>query len=242
MCSSGVSAASSGRQATGRLARLPRNGQGVLHAPVRDLEPRVDQHDVGHARTFSCDAGPRRSRRRLIRRMLHHTADRRTIPSRQPGPIGRRIGRPGPALRSDGPRFPAPVRRRIPIHQATIVRDPRNGSPADVDHDRRPPAVRRGPTGDVPPFEPHPWLADPHLQTIVARYWPWPRHRLPSTYAEVDAGDGDRLSVLESIPEGWSPGDPAVAPGPRPGGLRPVALRRPGRARSWSTWGSGSSG
>ena len=62
----------------------------------------------------------------------------------------------------------------------------------------------------VPPFDPHPWLKGPHLQTIVARFWPWPRHRLPSTYAEVELGDGDRTSVLESIPEGWSPGDPAA--------------------------------
>ncbi len=62
----------------------------------------------------------------------------------------------------------------------------------------------------VPPFEPHPWLRGGHVQTIVARFWPWPRHRLPSTYAEVDLGDGDRTSVLESIPEGWSPGDPAA--------------------------------
>jgi predicted alpha/beta-fold hydrolase len=60
----------------------------------------------------------------------------------------------------------------------------------------------------VPPFEPHPWVRGPHLQTIVGRFWPWPRHHLPSTYAEVELGDGDRTSVLESIPEGWSIGDP----------------------------------
>jgi uncharacterized protein len=62
----------------------------------------------------------------------------------------------------------------------------------------------------IPPFEPHPWIKGPHLQTIVGRYWPWPSHRLPSTYAEVDLGGGDRTSVLESIPEGWSKGDPAA--------------------------------
>ncbi len=66
------------------------------------------------------------------------------------------------------------------------------------------------PEGGFPPFEPHPWLRDPHVQTIVARLWAWPRHRLPSTYAEVDLGDGDRASVLESIPEGWAQGDPAA--------------------------------
>ena len=62
----------------------------------------------------------------------------------------------------------------------------------------------------VPPFEPHPWLRGPHLQTIAARFWPWPRHKLPSTYAEVDLGGGDRTSVLESIPTGWSVGDPSA--------------------------------
>ncbi len=64
--------------------------------------------------------------------------------------------------------------------------------------------------GRIPGFEPHPWMAGPHLQTILARFWPWPRRPLPSTYAEVEAGDGDRLSVLESIPEGWSPGGPSA--------------------------------
>jgi predicted alpha/beta-fold hydrolase len=71
-------------------------------------------------------------------------------------------------------------------------------------------STETGSVGDVPPFQPHPLLSDPHVQTIVARFWPWPKHRLPSTYVEVDAGRGDRLSVLESIPEGWSPGDPSV--------------------------------
>ncbi len=63
---------------------------------------------------------------------------------------------------------------------------------------------------EIPPFEPHPWLKGPHLQTIVGRYWPWPRHRLDSAYFEVDLGDGDRTSVLESIPDGWSRGDPTA--------------------------------
>lgn len=62
----------------------------------------------------------------------------------------------------------------------------------------------------VPPFEPHPWVRGPHAQTIVGRYWPWPRVRLPSTYAEVDLGGGDRTSVLESIPETWDEGDPSA--------------------------------
>lgn len=63
---------------------------------------------------------------------------------------------------------------------------------------------------EIPPFEPHPWLASPHLQTVIARFWPWPNPRLPSTYAEVEVGGGDRVGVLESIPDGWRRGDPSA--------------------------------
>ncbi|HEX8202855.1 MAG TPA: alpha/beta fold hydrolase [Isosphaeraceae bacterium] len=62
----------------------------------------------------------------------------------------------------------------------------------------------------VPSFEPHPLLRGGHLQTIAGRYLPGPRVRLPSVHHEIPIGDGDRLSVLESVPEPWSPGDPAA--------------------------------
>src|SRR3954454_22616793 len=62
----------------------------------------------------------------------------------------------------------------------------------------------------VPPFEPHTWFRGGHAQTIAGRYLPGRRLRLPSTYHEIDAGDGDRLSVLESIPDGWRPGGPTA--------------------------------
>jgi len=65
-------------------------------------------------------------------------------------------------------------------------------------------------TDEVPPFVPHPWLAGGHRQTIFARYWSWPRPRIDSTYAEVDVDHGDFVSVLESIPRGWQPGDPSA--------------------------------
>ncbi len=64
------------------------------------------------------------------------------------------------------------------------------------------------PDEGVPPFEPHPWILGPHAQTIVARYLNWPGPRLPSTYAEVDVGGGDRVAVLDSTPGGWAEGDP----------------------------------
>ncbi len=62
----------------------------------------------------------------------------------------------------------------------------------------------------VPLFEPHPLLRNGHAQTIVGRYLPSPCDRLASRYHEIEAGDGDRLSVLESTPEGWAAGNPAA--------------------------------
>src|SRR5262249_49213244 len=60
------------------------------------------------------------------------------------------------------------------------------------------------------PFEPHPWFRGGDVQTIVGRYRPGRPLRLPSTYHEIDVEEGDRLSVLESIPAGWRPGDPTA--------------------------------
>lgn len=76
-----------------------------------------------------------------------------------------------------------------------------------------PPATapdRPGTPGEIPPFVPHPWVRGPHLQTIFARFWPWPRARLAANYVEVDAGEGDAISILDSVPLGWQPGDPAA--------------------------------
>ena len=63
---------------------------------------------------------------------------------------------------------------------------------------------------EIPLFEPHPLLWNGHLQTIVARYLPGPRVRLPSVYHEIDMPCGTRLSAVQSIPAGWNRGDPAV--------------------------------
>ena len=62
----------------------------------------------------------------------------------------------------------------------------------------------------APSFEPHPWLRGGHIQTIAGRYLPGRRVRLVATYHELPLVDGDRLSVLESIPAYWRPGDPAA--------------------------------
>src|SRR5438270_505956 len=63
----------------------------------------------------------------------------------------------------------------------------------------------------VPPFEPHPWLRDGHAQTIAGRFLPGRRVRLEAAGHEIDAGDGDRLVVLESVPcDGRATGPAAV--------------------------------
>ena len=63
---------------------------------------------------------------------------------------------------------------------------------------------------EVPEFVPPSWLRNGHAQTIVGRYLPGPRVRLHSTYHEMAADERDRLVVLESVPPGWSRGDPAA--------------------------------
>ena len=62
----------------------------------------------------------------------------------------------------------------------------------------------------IPEFEPHPWLRGGHLQTVAGRYLPSPWVRLRGTYHELDLGDGDRLSVLDSVPAAWARGGPAA--------------------------------
>jgi uncharacterized protein len=74
-------------------------------------------------------------------------------------------------------------------------------------------ARSRAPIGsdcEIPPFEPHPWLRTGHAQTIAGRYLANGDLNLPSTAHEVVLDDGDRLSVLESVPAGWCPCDPAA--------------------------------
>jgi predicted alpha/beta-fold hydrolase len=65
-------------------------------------------------------------------------------------------------------------------------------------------------TDPIPPFEPHPWLPGGDLQTIAGRYLPGRKTWLRSTYHEIGLGDGDRLAVLDSVPEGWTERDPAA--------------------------------
>ena len=42
-------------------------------------------------------------------------------------------------------------------------------------------------------FRPLPLLSNPHVQTIVAMFWPLGRERFPSTHQPVALPDGDAL-------------------------------------------------
>ncbi len=62
----------------------------------------------------------------------------------------------------------------------------------------------------VPGFEPHPLLKGAHVQTVVGRYIGGEQLKLAAAPHQVALPDGDRLLVLESVPEGWEPRMPAA--------------------------------
>lgn len=59
-------------------------------------------------------------------------------------------------------------------------------------------------------FRPLPFLANPHLQTLVGNLYRGTPPRLPSREHHVVLADGDRLAVFDSVPGGWRPGMPMV--------------------------------
>ena len=91
---------------------------------------------------------------------------------------------------------------------------------------------------EVPEFVPPSWLRNGHAQTIVGRYLPGPRVRLHSTYHEMAADERDRLVVLESVPPGWSRGDPAAILIHGLAGCAAVSVRGPGRGPPAPTRGA----
>src|SRR6516225_2778002 len=54
-------------------------------------------------------------------------------------------------------------------------------------------------------FRPLWFLANPHLQTLLAHIWQGPSPRLPAILRHVPLPDGDRLAVHDSIPRRWQP-------------------------------------
>jgi predicted alpha/beta-fold hydrolase len=66
------------------------------------------------------------------------------------------------------------------------------------------------PSDGIPRFEPHPWLPSGHAQTVAGRYLGCGDLRLGAADREIMLEDGDRLLVLETIPAGWTEGNPAA--------------------------------
>lgn len=62
----------------------------------------------------------------------------------------------------------------------------------------------------VPPFRPHAWAKGGHAQTLAGTLLPSSPADLPASEVVVPLADGDRLSMLETLPAGWAPGDPIV--------------------------------
>lgn len=56
-------------------------------------------------------------------------------------------------------------------------------------------------------FRPLPLLGNPHLQTILGRFWPQRRESFPSVHSLVEVPDGDALAVVVSTPAQWRCGD-----------------------------------
>ena len=83
-----------------------------------------------------------------------------------------------------------------------------------LDRKRREQADGKGGDGEmvsaIPRFEPHPLLRNGHWQTIIGRYLSAPSAWPNSRDRDVALDDGDALRVVDSVPEGWRPGDPAV--------------------------------
>jgi uncharacterized protein len=67
------------------------------------------------------------------------------------------------------------------------------------------------PDRDLPQsFRPIPLLHNPHLQTVVGFMWKGRSFRHPTRRRELLLSDGDRLVLHDSVPEGWSDGDPVA--------------------------------
>jgi predicted alpha/beta-fold hydrolase len=59
-------------------------------------------------------------------------------------------------------------------------------------------------------FRPLPFLANPHVQTLIGNMFKGSLPRLASTERHVLLADGDRLALFDSVPAGWRPGMPLV--------------------------------
>lgn len=60
------------------------------------------------------------------------------------------------------------------------------------------------------PFQPLPFLDNPHVQTLLKNLMPAPRFRHASLLRHVALPDGDQLAIHDTVPSNWRPGDPIV--------------------------------
>lgn len=59
--------------------------------------------------------------------------------------------------------------------------------------------------GPIPTFRSLPLLSNPHVQSVVAMFWPSRRESFPSIHRVVEMPDGDKLVVVVSTPPEWRP-------------------------------------
>ena len=57
-----------------------------------------------------------------------------------------------------------------------------------------------------PPFVPHRWIRGGHLQSVMSLRSHLTRTLAP-TLRWITLGDGDRLAMMDDLPDGWTPGD-----------------------------------
>lgn len=57
------------------------------------------------------------------------------------------------------------------------------------------------------PFEPHPFLRNPHAQTVAAVYLPGKKYPYRARHHAVSLADGDQIVLHDDCPTAWQPGD-----------------------------------
>lgn len=62
----------------------------------------------------------------------------------------------------------------------------------------------------LPPFTPHFWLPNGHLQTLAGAYLPGTEYPYRAEQHVVELDDGDAVVLHDDVPTGWRPGDRSV--------------------------------
>ena len=59
---------------------------------------------------------------------------------------------------------------------------------------------------ETPPFEPHPLLRNPHVQTLAGTYLPDRRFPYRAVHHRIELSDGDAVVLHDDVPSGWPAG------------------------------------